>query len=58
MKISFFKIFAVLGIINNWLMAAMADGKVTVREGLELIEQLCSMLGIDFDKEGVDVDKL
>ena len=56
MKISFFKIFAVLGIINNWLMVAMADGKVTVREGLELIEQLCSMLDIDFDKQGMDIE--
>ena len=55
MKISFFKIFAVLGIINNWLLKSMVDGKITVSEAIELVEQLCNMLGIDFDKEGIDV---
>ena len=55
-KINFFKIFMVIGQINEWLMKASMDGKITVKEGLDLVEALCDSMGWEFDKTGIKVE--
>ena len=55
-KINFFKIFMIMGAINEWLMKASADGVISAKEGLELIETLCTAMGWDFDKAGINVE--
>ena len=55
-KINFFKIFMIMGAINEWLMKASADGVISAKEGLELIETLCAAMGWDFDKAGIKVE--
>ena len=46
MGISLFKIFALFGIISAWAETALSDGKVTLVEAVDLVSQLCGVLGI------------
>ncbi len=57
MKISFWKILSLAGLLAEELSEAAADNKITVAEGLRIIEEVCKKLGIDFDKAGFDVVK-
>jgi len=43
---SLFKIFALFGIISAWADKALADGKVTLVEAVDLVSRLCAVLGI------------
>ena len=58
MSINAFRVMGLVGLLATELSAAAADGKVTVKEGITIIEKVCGALGIDFDKEGVDLSKL
>lgn len=55
MKISFLKIFTVFGILSAWATQALADGKVTLEEALDLIQQLAAALSLPLD---FDVSKM
>ena len=46
---NFFKILSIIGLISSWMKKALADGKVTLREALELLELLAAQLGIPLD---------
>ncbi len=46
---NFFKILAIIGLISSWMKRALEDGKVTLREALELLELLAAQLGIPLD---------
>jgi len=46
MKISFWKILSIFSIVSNWSQQALADGKVTLTEALELVHQLAAALGV------------
>ena len=46
---NFWMIFQVFGIVSNWSVKALADGKITIIEAGELGEQLGKLLGIPTD---------
>ncbi|MBA7666356.1 hypothetical protein ES703_74435 [subsurface metagenome] len=46
MKIPIFMIFTFIGVISRWAEKALADGKVTALEGLELVVALAGVLGV------------
>lgn len=46
MKISIWKIFAIFSIVSAWSQAALADGKITLEEALDLVQQLAAALGV------------
>lgn len=46
MDISFWKIFAIFGVVSRWAEKALADGKVTLTEALELVLGLAEILGV------------
>ncbi len=57
MKISFWKILSLAGLLAEELSEAAADNKITVAEALHVVEKICKSIGIDFDKDGFDVVK-
>lgn len=46
MEFGVFKIFSIFGIVSNWATKALADGRVTLAEAVELVAQLCAVIGI------------
>jgi len=46
MNISFWKCFAIFGIVSRWADKALADGKVTLAEALGLVMELAALLGV------------
>ena len=57
MKISFWKILSLAGLLAEELSEAAADNKITVAEALHIVEVICERLGVDFDKAGFDLAK-
>lgn len=51
MGIPIFKIFAIFGIVSGWAELALADGKVTLMEAVELVAKLAAILGIRTELE-------
>jgi len=51
MKIGFFKVLGLVGMLAEELTAAAVDGKVTVKEALRIVERICDALGIEFVAE-------
>lgn len=51
MNIPIFKIFTVFGVVSTWAEAALADGKVTLTEAVELVTNLAAILGIRTELE-------
>ena len=49
MGVSFLKVFAIFAIVSGWVKKAFADGKVSVKEGLELVTQLAEALEIPLE---------
>lgn len=51
MSISIWRIFTFISIICSWAAKATEDGKVTLDEGVDLLKQLCEVLGVrtEFD---------
>ncbi len=48
-KMNFLKIMGLVGMITDELINIEADGKVTITEGLTLIDKICNNIGINFD---------
>lgn len=46
-----FKGLQVIGLISKWSEKALADGKVTLQEGIELIGALGAILGLPLELE-------
>lgn len=46
---SIFIIFQVFGIVSAWAEKALADGKITILEAVELATMLATLLGISID---------
>ena len=46
MSFGIFKIFQIFGIVSTWATQALADGKVTLIEAVDLVTQLCAILGV------------
>jgi hypothetical protein len=51
MKVSFFKVLGLVGMLAEELSAAAVDGKVTVDEALRIVGKICEALGIEFIAE-------
>ena len=49
MDLSIFKIFAIFGVVSMWAKKAFADGKISIREGIELVAELATVLGIPLE---------
>lgn len=58
MQISFWKCFAIFGVVSRWADKALADGRITLVEALQLIGELAALLGVDtlFDVPKSDAD--
>jgi len=48
---NFFKVLAIISIISSWMTKALEDGRITLREALELIGLLAPKLGLPLDFE-------
>lgn len=51
MAIPIFKIFAIFGTVSTWAETALADGKVTLLEGVDLLTKLAAILGVKTELE-------
>ncbi|MBA7495223.1 hypothetical protein ES702_05803 [subsurface metagenome] len=51
MDIPIFKIFMIFGIVSNWAQKALADRVMTLDEGVVLLKELCSVLGVRTELE-------
>jgi hypothetical protein len=54
-SMNFFKILSIISLISSWMSKALEDGKITLREALELIGLLAPALGLPLDFEIADV---
>ena len=45
----FFKALRVMGIVTDWASQALVDGKVTLKEAVDLAERIAGVLGIETD---------
>ena len=43
---NFFKALRLFGVVSEWSARALMDGKVTAVEGVELITEVCKILGV------------
>lgn len=51
MDISIWKMFTIFGIVSGWAAKALADGKVTLEEAIQLVTELAGILGIPTEIE-------
>lgn len=51
MGIPIFKIFTIFGLVSTWAESALADGKVTLMEAVDLVTKLAAILGIRTELE-------
>lgn len=58
MKFGIFKILGLMGLLAEELGAAASDGKISLREAVNIVIKICEALGIKFDDEGIDLTKL
>jgi len=47
MPISIFKIFIIFGIVSRWADKALADGKITLMEVVDLAVDIAPILGVE-----------
>ena len=55
MKISIWTIFGMLGMLATELTTAAKDGKITLREGIAILEKVCQTIGVDLDMTCVEL---
>jgi len=49
MNFSIFKIFQIFGIVSNWAAIALADGKITLKEAVQLAMKIAEILGVEIE---------
>jgi len=49
MNFSIFKIFQIFGIVSNWAATALADGKITLEEAVQLAIAIAQILGVKIE---------
>lgn len=49
MDFSIFKIFQIFGIVSTWANKALADGKITLNEAVDLAMQIAAILGVTIE---------
>ena len=55
MKINYFKVIGMIGMLAEELTRISEDGKITIKEAVDLVEKICEHLGLDFDQAGVQL---
>lgn len=50
------KVLRIVMAVADDIVAAAADGKITIAEALNIIQAICDELDIDFDTTGLDLD--
>lgn len=55
MKLNYFKVIGMVGMLAEELSKIAEDGKITIKEAVELVEKICEQLGLDFDQAGVQL---
>lgn len=45
-------------LIASWLPATLADGKITIKEIVDLGVKIAAHFGVDVDTQGIDIHKL
>ena len=48
-KMNFLKIMGLVGMLTDEMINIQMDGKVTITEGLQLIDKICNSLSMTFD---------
>jgi hypothetical protein len=51
MNFSIFKIFQIFGLVSTWANQALADGKITLDEAVDLAMQIAKILGVAIEIE-------
>lgn len=51
MNFSIFKIFQIFGIVSTWATVALADGKITLEEAVDLAVKIAEILGVKIEIE-------
>jgi len=49
MKISFFSILGMIGMLAQELTKAASDGKITADEALRIVEKICEQIGVSLE---------
>jgi len=52
---NFFKMLALIGLISSWMKKALEDGRITLKEALNLIALISKELDLTLDFEVSDV---
>ncbi|MBA7571309.1 hypothetical protein ES708_13068 [subsurface metagenome] len=47
----FFKALRIMGVVSEWSAKALEDGKITAKEGMELVVELAKVLDLPTDIE-------
>lgn len=55
MKVNYFKVIGMVGMLAEELGKVAEDGKVTVTEAIELVKKISLSLGLDFDETGLEL---
>jgi len=55
---NFFKILSIVSLISSWMAKSLEDGKITLREALELVGLLANALGLPLDFNPAEIKGL
>lgn len=58
MRIGIFKAFRLFSILSSGISLAAKDNKITIKEAISIIEDVCKELGIDFDQTGYNLVRI
>lgn len=53
-----FKALQIMGFVSSWSSKALEDGKVTLKEGIGLVEGVCKILDIPLELDVIKETKL
>ncbi len=51
----FMRALRIMSLVSEWSVTALADGKVTAKEGVDLITGICEILGVDLELDFSDM---
>jgi hypothetical protein len=58
-KLTFWlRVFTLVKVLASNLVSAADDKKITITEAFKVINETCEYFGIEFDKQGLDIETL
>ena len=54
MKVSWFKVLGMIGLLSDELTKVAMDGKITPREAVQLTKRICDYLDLDWEEDGYE----